>query len=500
MKILQGAEEKRIGIYYEYDPYSRPLGEGGMGVVYKGFRVNMATKTRQVVAIKAMRTGLPQIAYEKAEREASIRLRNDNLVEMLGFIVTNEKEMGGAVTRHYYVVSEFINGVVLGELLKGNYKDRDGIEIPFAKKLYMEYTADKTSVAVRVIKRVLAGIMALHDKGYIHRDLKPSNIMIAKEGNLKIIDFGIAKNVKNLNSGDKMLTSTGEFIGTAEYAPPELIVGAVNDQDYTTDIYQIGILFYELLVGHLPFEGPRYDILQAQLKNPVPVSDIERGYRSIVKKATQKKQADRYQSCSEMRTAIDNPSIDWFDWIPLQRATLTKVAAGLLLAGGISAVIALIDPKPEEGTNTTEEIVDVSEQLEVDTLGAQYEKALANLESSDFDSVRIGWEEMKELAKEKDYAKAKMEVGLTCFSDKVNIDKASRRRAMLNLTTDDNDLCVEMLSSVKDSGWVSGEALAALGIRLFRQGDYGEAHEVLKKALDRVDGQLKEKVEEYLKM
>ena len=126
-KILQGENEKRNGIYYEYDPFSKPLGEGGMGVVYKGFRVNVATGGRQVVAIKAMKDGLPDEVYGRARREASIQLKNDNLVEMMGFISTNEQELGGRAIRRYYVVSEFLNGVVLTDLLKGNFKDRDGI-------------------------------------------------------------------------------------------------------------------------------------------------------------------------------------------------------------------------------------------------------------------------------------------------------------------------------------------------------------------------------------
>ena len=104
-KILQGDDEKRDGIYYEYDPFSKPIGEGGMGVVYKGFRVNTSTGARQVVAIKAMKDGLPDEIYGRAAREAGIRLKNDNLVEMMSFISTVEQELGGRSIRRYYVVS-----------------------------------------------------------------------------------------------------------------------------------------------------------------------------------------------------------------------------------------------------------------------------------------------------------------------------------------------------------------------------------------------------------
>ena len=139
IKRLQGQLEKRNGYYYEFDMHSKPLGEGGMGVVYKGFKIYEATGNRSVVAIKAMFDGLPFEVYERAEREASIRLRNDNLVEMLGFISEIEIDPYGMQKNKYYVVSEYLNGVVLSDLLAGQFKDKDGIEIPYAKQLYTDY-------------------------------------------------------------------------------------------------------------------------------------------------------------------------------------------------------------------------------------------------------------------------------------------------------------------------------------------------------------------------
>ena len=108
-KILQGENEKRNGIYYEYDPFSKPLGEGGMGVVYKGFRVNAATGGRQVVAIKAMKDGLPDEVYGRARREASIQLKNDNLVEMMGFIGMGNNPMVGATVAIAVQVAQALN-------------------------------------------------------------------------------------------------------------------------------------------------------------------------------------------------------------------------------------------------------------------------------------------------------------------------------------------------------------------------------------------------------
>ena len=95
IKRLQGQLEKRNGYYYEYDAESTPLGEGGMGVVYRGFRVDQNTGLRTEVAIKALHDDLPEEVYARAEREASIQLRHDNLVEMLGLISVFETNRWG---------------------------------------------------------------------------------------------------------------------------------------------------------------------------------------------------------------------------------------------------------------------------------------------------------------------------------------------------------------------------------------------------------------------
>lgn len=224
IKKLQGPAEIRNGYYYEFDLHSKPLGEGGMGVVYKGFKIYETTGNRQVVAIKAMFEGLPEEVYNRAEREASIRLRNDNLVEMLDFYTEREADPYGQFRQKYYVISEYLNGVVLSDMLTGQFKDKDGIEIPFAKQLYADYISDRETTSVEILKKVLSGIMALHDKGYIHRDIDPTNIMVTDEGSIKLIDFGIAKYIRSLGTIDKSLTSTGKFIGKAEYADRKSVV------------------------------------------------------------------------------------------------------------------------------------------------------------------------------------------------------------------------------------------------------------------------------------
>ena len=120
---LQGEEEKRKNIYFEVDTADQPIGEGGMGKVMRGVCVDMATNVSRPVAIKFLYDDLPAHAIERARREASIRLRNDNLVEMLGFI-----EVEAGAKKHYHVVSELLHGVSLSDVLAGKCAGSDGKE------------------------------------------------------------------------------------------------------------------------------------------------------------------------------------------------------------------------------------------------------------------------------------------------------------------------------------------------------------------------------------
>ena len=126
---LQGPAEKRAGIYYEYDADSKPLGEGGMGRVFKGYRVNERTGERMPVAIKAIYENIPENVVERARREAEIQVDHDNLIRMYGFV---ENRIEGSDKVHYHVVMELLVGVTLEDVLNGIVQDRQGLHIPFA--------------------------------------------------------------------------------------------------------------------------------------------------------------------------------------------------------------------------------------------------------------------------------------------------------------------------------------------------------------------------------
>lgn len=302
---LQGKKEISLGIYYEFDTASEPLGEGGMGKVYKGRMVSADGRTKDV-AIKFMFDGLPETVIDRARREAGIQIPHENLVEMMGFLATETKGANGESRPHYHVVSELLVGVMLADLLEGVTTTKNGLVIPFAEKLYTMYQEEREKFALTVMKSILSGILCLHDHDYIHRDIDPTNIMVTQDGKIKLIDFGIAKHLNTLATQDKALTSSGQFMGKVQYAPPELVLGDVPNQNKATDIYELGILFYQLVQGHLPFEGSSNSVLNAQIKTKTPVDQIQNPYfANVIAKATEKEPNDRYHSAAEFRVAVE---------------------------------------------------------------------------------------------------------------------------------------------------------------------------------------------------
>ncbi|MBP3639413.1 MAG: serine/threonine protein kinase [Muribaculaceae bacterium] len=305
--IIQGTEEKALGIHYEVDTSLPPIGAGGMGQVMRGVRVQ--NNVRRAAAVKFLFDDLPESAIERSRREASVKISNENLVEMFGFIEMDTVDASGNVHKRYHVASELLNGVMLHDLLRGKTTDASGEEIPFAKELYRQYSCDRMRFAVYIIRNVLSGIMALHDAGYIHRDIDPSNIMITSDGKVKVIDFGICRRIGEGVDADRHLTSAGQFMGKAAYAAPELVTGDIAHQAETTDLYAIGIMFYELITGKVPFDGATHEVLAKQMKENVPVKNLADKYaRKVIEKATAKKQDERYASAAEFRVAVEQLS------------------------------------------------------------------------------------------------------------------------------------------------------------------------------------------------
>ena len=303
--ILQGAYEKQVGIHYEVNPNENPLGTGGSGTVRRGLLVNEQNGTTRGVAIKFLFDDLNENAISRSRREASIHIVHENLVEMLGFMQIGEPQLYGKSNVHYHVISEYLQGVMLLDLINGKTHDQLGKESSVVLEYLNLFRRNRTKFAVNIIRSVLSGVLALHDNGYIHRDIDPSNIMITNDGKVKLIDLGIAKRLSNLTTQDGH-TQLGQFIGKASYAAPEQIRGDIRSQNQTTDIYAIGIMFYQLVTGTLPFVGSTDEVIYKQQYAKMPLRNIsDKGIRKIIKKATAKKQSDRFQSAAEFRVALE---------------------------------------------------------------------------------------------------------------------------------------------------------------------------------------------------
>jgi len=308
--------------YYEFDPNPiEQLGEGGMGIVYKGKLKHTDTGKFEYVAIKVLYDDLPSEVVKRAFKEASIVILHDNVILMRGVITT--KDSNGISIHH--IISEYLDGETLDKLL-----ERVG-------------RLSKVE-ALNVIKNVLSGLSALHSRGLVHRDIDPSNIMICRDGRIKIIDFGI---VKDLSADEPMQihhtrrapTVHGEFIGKRRYAPWEQQEGLQYLVKQTADIYSSGIVLYELLVGEVPFTGTDEEIKLAHKVKPIPMDPIhDKDLRRIIRKATAKEIKDRYQSVYEFIVDIEKI----LNGSPSRVVDYRSIVKWLYAAGAAVVVIAAI--------------------------------------------------------------------------------------------------------------------------------------------------------------
>jgi len=184
-----------------------------------------------------------------------------------------------------YIAMTFVPGVTLSELLRQR------------RRLDIEE-------AILIVKQVARGLLYAHDKGVVHRDIKPSNIIISPDNRIRITDFGISH-----SQGTERLTSTGTAMGTPEYMSPEQCQG--EDVTNQTDIYSIGIIFYEMLCGNPPFTGNKpLDIAYKQVHTPpespsVHFPEIPPRLENLILKCLRKNKAERIQGASQFLAELD---------------------------------------------------------------------------------------------------------------------------------------------------------------------------------------------------
>ena len=249
----------------------RSIGEGGMANVYLGYD----TILDRNVAIKILRGDLSndEKFVRRFQREAlsASSLAHPNIVEMYDV---------GEDDGLYYIVMEYVDGKTVKQLLK----KRGNLTI---------------SETIDIMLQLTDGMSHAHDSYIVHRDLKPQNIMIKDDGQIKITDFGIAM---ALNS--TQLTQTNSVMGSVHYLPPEQASG--KGSTIKSDIYSMGIIFYELLSGSLPFRGDNaVEIALKHMRDPLPsLRDdnpaIPQSIENIIKRATAKNPKNRYDDARSM--------------------------------------------------------------------------------------------------------------------------------------------------------------------------------------------------------
>jgi tetratricopeptide (TPR) repeat protein/tRNA A-37 threonylcarbamoyl transferase component Bud32 len=252
-----------------------PLGRGGMGSVY---RVE-DKKVNEEIALKLIN---PEIAQDRKiidrfshELKVARQISHRNVCRMYDF---------GEAEGSHFITMEYVQGEDLRSLLK-----RIG-RLPEDK-------------ALSIAKQVADGLAEAHHLGIVHRDLKPGNIMVDREGNAKIMDFGIARSVKS-----KVITATGLIIGTPDYMSLEQ--AEAKEVDARSDIYTLGVILYEMTTGRVPFEGETALAVAMKHKSEKPTDprelnpQISAPASGLILKCLEKEKEKRFQTAAELRTAI----------------------------------------------------------------------------------------------------------------------------------------------------------------------------------------------------
>lgn len=251
------------------------IAHGGMADVYEAYDI----VNRRTVALKIMRVDMMDNPknIDRFNREciAAASLNNPNIVKVYG---------QGTVDGRPYMANEYVDGRTL----------RDKLNVVSGHNL-------PPLEACEVMLQLTSGVQYIHEHGLIHRDIKPDNLFYLPDGSVKIADFGISTPLGEKQVGDAVT-------GTVYYTAPEILMG--QEAGIPSDIYSMGIVFYEMLTGTIPFDGNTpEEVAIAQIKKHFPepsksMPSIPKAVDRIVIKACRKRPEERYLSAQEMHNAI----------------------------------------------------------------------------------------------------------------------------------------------------------------------------------------------------
>jgi serine/threonine protein kinase len=266
----------RGAVFAERYEILEALGTGGMGTVYRVYD----RKLEEEVALKLIK---PEIS---ANRKAIERFKNELKVA--------RKITHKSVCKMYD----------LGESEGASYITMEYVTGEDLKSVIYRMGTITVAKAVSIAMQIAEGLREAHQLAIIHRDLKPGNIMIDKEGNARIMDFGIARSI-----AEKGITGTGVMIGTPEYMSPEQVEGTEVDQ--RSDIYSLGVILYEMLTGNVPFKGETALSVALKHKTEAPREPAELNTRipedlnRLILRCLEKDRENRYQNAEEVRSELD---------------------------------------------------------------------------------------------------------------------------------------------------------------------------------------------------
>jgi len=295
------------------------IGRGGMAEVHAGHD----TRLGRTVAIKMLRSDLARdpsfLARFRREAQSAAGLNHPAIVAVYDSGEDHEAESGGASIALPYIVMEYVEGRTLREILT-------------------ETTVMDPAEAARVTEGVLDALSYSHRMGIVHRDIKPANVMLTPAGEVKVMDFGIARAIADSAA---TMTQTQSVIGTAQYLSPEQAQG--SPVDARSDLYSTGCLLYELLTGRTPFVGssPVSIAYQHVGQAPQPPSMFRPGLSAdldaVVLHSLVKDRDARYQDASQFRSDLAAARLGR----PISSAAHGSAAGAALAAGALTGAAAM---------------------------------------------------------------------------------------------------------------------------------------------------------------